>query len=76
MQRIGALEQSVNQRFEDGWAAVGRKHDVLTSELRAFAAQLNQQPSRAPDPPPGMSTAPGNTAENFNVATQREPYVR
>ena len=69
VQRIGGLEESVTQRFEHGWAAVGRKHDVLTAELRAFAAQLNQPPPRAPEPPPGMTSAPGDTAANFNVST-------
>ena len=69
VQRIGGLEESVTQRFEHGWAAVGRKHDVLTAELRAFAAQLNQPPPEPPEPPPGMTSAPGDTAANFNVST-------
>ena len=76
VQRIGGLEESVNQRFEHGWAAVGRKHDVLTAELRAFAAQLNQPPPRAPEPPPGMTSAPGDTAANFNVLLHLELDIR
>lgn len=59
----------MSQRFEDGWAAVNRKPDVLQAELRAFAVQLEQQPPKPPEPPPGMGPAHPNGAKQFNVST-------
>ena len=72
VQRIEALERSVNQRFEDGGNTINRKHDVLQAELRAFAVQLQQiqqQPPKPPDQPPGMETAQPNGAEQYRVST-------
>ena len=73
VQRIDALETSVNERFKTGSDTISRKHDVLQSELRAFAAHLQQQPPRVPDLPPGMDADAQQRTAQFNVSTPARP---
>ena len=75
VQRIDALETSVNERFKTGSETISRKHDVLQSELRAFAMHLQQQPPKPPDVPPGMGADAQQPNSHFDVSTPARPAV-